>query len=152
MCFLPSRCAGFRSYDPLLGLESNSSFLWDTELRTGDAGPWAGSPELLASCFLSLPQDIRELRFRADAGFGYQPVRERLEEVQAHDAVVARMNPALKRRLGGLRYQRLNEPWEITECAHKVSEQAAARRWVVARRRIEETEPPPTLFTRARYA
>jgi hypothetical protein len=77
------RYRGKRSYDPLLCLESNSSFLWETELRSGDAGTWAGSTELLASCFLSLPEDIRELRFRADAGFGYNPVLEHLEQMQA---------------------------------------------------------------------
>jgi hypothetical protein len=59
------RYRGKRSYDPLLCLEANSSFLWDTELRPGNAGTWAGSDELLASCFLSVPSDIRELRVRA---------------------------------------------------------------------------------------
>jgi len=146
------RYRGKRSYDPLLCLESNSSFLWDTELRAGNAGTWAGSTELLASCFLSLPDDIRELRFRADAGFGFNPVLERLEQVQAQYAVVARMSTTLKRRLCGLRYHRLNARWEIAECEHKVAEQAPARRCVVARRLIEETEPQPTLFTLERYA
>ena len=64
------RYRGKRSYDPLLCVEANSSFLWDVELRRGDAGTWAGSEELLASCFLSTPSDIREIRVRADAGFG----------------------------------------------------------------------------------
>ncbi len=32
------RYRGKRSYDPLLCLEANSSFLWDVELRRGDAG------------------------------------------------------------------------------------------------------------------
>jgi hypothetical protein len=146
------RYRGKRSYDPLLCLESNSSFLWDTELRRGDAGTWSGSTELLASCFLSLPKDIRELRFRADAGFGYNPVLERLEEVQAQYAVVARMNNSLKRRLGALSYQRFNQQWEIAECEHKVSEQAPIRRCIVARRPIEETDPQLTLFTLERYA
>jgi hypothetical protein len=146
------RYRGKRSYDPLLCLESNSSFLWDTELRRGDAGTWSGSTGLLASCFLSLPDDIRELRVRADAGFGYNPVLERLEEMQAQYAVVARMNPSLKRRLAGFSYQRFNERWEIAECEHKVSEQAPARRCVVARRPIEETEQQLTLFTLERYA
>jgi hypothetical protein len=68
------RYRGKRSYDPLLCLEANSSFLWDTELRPGNAGTWVGSDELLASCFLSLPADIREVRVRADAGFGFDPV------------------------------------------------------------------------------
>jgi hypothetical protein len=145
------RYRGKRSYDPLLCLEANSSFLWDTELRPGDAGTWAGSVELLASCFLSIPSDVRELRVRADAGFGYGPVLEILEARPAQYAVVARMTPSLKRALGGLRYQRLNARWEIAECEHRPSDWRQTRRCVVARRPIEETEPEPTLFTLERY-
>ena len=145
------RYRGKRSYDPLLCLEANSSFLWDTELRPGDAGTWTGSRELLATCFLSIPADIRELRVRADAGFGYGPVLEMLEERPAQYAVVARMAGSLKRALGGLRYERLNPRWEIAQCEHHTSERAPARRCVVARRPIEETDPEPTLFTLQRY-
>lgn len=145
------RYRGKRSYDPLLCLEANSAFLWDTELRPGNAGTWAGSVGLLASCFLSVPTDIRELRVRADAGFGYDPVLTVLEERAAEDAVVARMTPSLKRLLGGLPYQRLNARWEIAECQHRPSDWKQARRCIVARRRIEETEPEPTLFTLERY-
>ena len=103
------RYRGKRSYDPLLCVEANSSFLWDVELRRGDAGTWAGSEELLARCFLSSPSDIREFRVRADAGFGYGLVLDLLEmHPTAQYAVVARMIPSLKRELGGLRYERLN--------------------------------------------
>jgi len=146
------RYRGKRSYDPLLCLEANSSFLWDTELRYGNAGTWAGSTGVLASCFLSIPSDIRELRVRADAGFGYNPVLETLEQGHAQYAVVARMSSSLKRVLGGLRFERLNPQWEIAECEHQVSQRAPARRCIVARRPIEETDPQPTLFTLARYA
>src|SRR3984893_6723153 len=73
------RYRGKRSYDPLLCVEANSSFLWDVELRRGDAGTWAGSEQLLACCFHSSPSDIREFRARADAGFGYGPVLALLE-------------------------------------------------------------------------
>jgi hypothetical protein len=145
------RYRGKRSYDPLLCLEANSTFLWDAELRRGDAGTWAGSVELLASCFLSIPSDIRELRVRADAGFGYHPVLEMLEARPAQYAVVARMTTSLKRVLGGLRYERLNPRWEIAECEHRASDWPRARRCIVARRLIEETEPEPTLFTLERY-
>jgi len=145
------RYRGKRSYDPLLCLEANSSFLWDAELRRGDAGTWAGSVELLASCFLSIPSDIRELRVRADAGFGYHPVLEMLEARPAQYAVVARMTASLKRALGGLRYERLNPRWEIAEFEHHASDWPRARRCIVARRLIEETEPEPTLFTLERY-
>lgn len=145
------RYRGKRSYDPLLCLEANSSFLWDTELRPGNAGTWSGSDELLASCFLSVPGDLREVRVRADAGFGFDPVLTLLEQRPAQYAVVARLTTALKRVLGGLRYQRLNARWEIAEFEHRLSGWRCARRCVVGRRRIEETEPEPTLFTLDRY-
>ena len=147
------RCRGKRSYDPLLCLEANSSFLWDVELRRGDAGTWAGSEELLACCFLSSPSAIREFRVRADAGFGYGPVLDILEARSAQYAVVARMIPSLKRALRGLRYEPMNARWEIAEFEHRPHDWPHARRCVVARRRIEETDPEPTLtlFTLERY-
>jgi hypothetical protein len=145
------RYRGKRSYDPLLCLEANSAFLWDTELRPGNAGTWAGSDALLASCFLSLPTDIRELRVRADAGFGFDPVLDLLEQRPAQYAVVARLTTALKRVLGGLRYQRLNARWEIAEVEHRLHGWPRPRRCVVARRKLQETEPEPTLFALDRY-
>jgi hypothetical protein len=145
------RDRGKRSYDPLLCLEANSSFLWDTELRPGNAGTWAGSEELLASCFLSLPADIREVRVRADAGFGFHPVLALLEHRTAQYAVVARLTTSLKRVLGGLRYQRLNARWEIAEFEHRLTGWPCVRRCVVARRKREEREPEPTLFALDRY-
>jgi hypothetical protein len=146
------RYRGKRSYDPLLCLEANSSFLWDVELRRGDAGTWAGSEELLACCFLSAPSDIRELRVRADAGFGYGPVLDMLEARLAQYAVVARMIPSLKRALRGLRYEPMNPRWEIAEFEHHPHDWSHARRCIVARKRIEETDPEPTWFTLERYA
>lgn len=145
------RYRGKRSYDPLLCLEANSAFLWDAELRPGNAGTWAGSVELLASCFVNIPAEVREVRVRADAGFGFHPVLEMLEHYPAQYAVVARMTPGLKRRLGGLRYHRLNARWEIAEGEHRPTDWPQARRCIVARRLIEETEPEPTLFTLERY-
>lgn len=146
------RYRGKRSYDPLLCLEANSSFLWDVELRRGDTGTWAGSEELLACCFLSSPSDIREFRVRADAGFGYGPVLDMLEARPAQYAVVARMIPSLKRALKGLRYEAVNPRWEIAEFEHHPHDWPHARRCIVARRLIEETDPEPTLFTLERYA
>jgi hypothetical protein len=80
------RYRGKRSYSPLLCLEGNSSYLWDTELRPGNAGTWEGSVELLATCFANVPRDIRELRVRADAGFSFNPVLEILEAQSAQYA------------------------------------------------------------------
>jgi hypothetical protein len=146
------RYRGKRSYDPLLCLEANSSFFWDVELRRGDTGTWAGSEELLACCFLSSPSDIREFRVRADAGFGYGPVLDMLEARLAQYSVVARMIPSLKRALKGLRYEAMNPRWEIAEFEHHPHDWPHARRCIVARRLIEDTDPEPTLFTLERYA
>ena len=145
------RYRGKRSYDPLLCVEANSSFLWDVELRRGDAGSWAGGEDWLACCFLSSPSDIREFRARADAGFGYGPVLDMLETRFAQYSVVARMVPSLKRALKGLRYQAMNPRWEIAEFEHRPQDWPHARRCIVARKRIEETDSEPTLFTLERY-
>jgi len=147
------RYRGKRSYDPLLCVEANSSFLWDVELRRGDAGTWAGSEELLACSFLSSPSDIREFRVRADAGFGYGPVLDMLEaRPTAQYAVVSRMIPSLKRELGGLRYEQMNPRWEIAEFEHHPRDWPHARRCIVARRLIQESDPEPTLFVMKQYA
>src|ERR1700694_5765132 len=113
------RYRGKRSYNPLLCIEANSSYLWDVELRAGNAGTWESSPDLLDTCFVNVPPDIREIRVRADAGFGFNPVLEALEERGADYAVVARLPSAFRRLLPGLRYQAANRVWEMTELGHR---------------------------------
>ncbi len=140
-----------RSYNPLLCIEANSSYLWDTELRPGNAGTWDGSVESMATCFLNVPRDIRELRVRADAGFGFHPVLEILEARATQYAVVARLTQAFKRLLPGLRYESVNRQWEMAEFQYRPHGWPQARRFVVARRFIPDEEPQSTLFTLGRY-
>lgn len=142
---------GKRSYNPLLCLEANSSLLWDAELRPGNAGVWEGSPALLETSFATVPPEIRELRFRADAGFGYDPVLQALETHRADYAVVARLTAALKRLLPGLDYERGNARWECAEGEFRAHGWPQARRIVAARRFIENDDPQPTLFAMGRY-
>jgi Transposase DDE domain group 1 len=145
------RYRGKRSYNPLLCIEANSSYLWDTELRPGNAGTWDGSVELMATCFINVPRDIRELRVRADAGFGFHPVLEILEARATQYAVVARLTQAFKRLLPGLRYESVNRQWEMAEFEYRPHGWPQARRFVVARRFIPDEEPQSTLFTLGRY-
>lgn len=142
---------GKRSYNPLLCLEANSSFLWDAELRPGDASAWEASPDLLRTAFAILPLEIREVRFRADAGFGYDPVLRELEQQRAQYAVVARLTAPLKRSLPGLSYQRANARWELADGDYRAHGWPHARRVVVARRFIEKQDEQTTLFTTGRY-
>ena len=145
------RYRGKRSYDPLLCVEANSSYLWDAELRPGNAGTWDGSIEVLDTCFANVPPDIRELRVRADAGFGFNPVFVALEARTAQYAVVARLTQAFKRLLPGLGYQSINRNWEMTEFEHRPHGWPQARRFVVARRFIQAEEAETTLFAMGRY-
>jgi hypothetical protein len=142
---------GKRSYNPLLCVEANSSFLWDAELRPGNAGVWEGSPALLETSFAAVPPEIRELRFRADAGFGYDPVLRALETHRADYAVVARLTAPRRRLLPGLVYERANARWECAAGEFRAHGWPQARRIVAARRFIEQDEPPPTLFPMGRY-
>ena len=146
------RHRGKRSYNPMLCMEANSSYLWNAELRAGNAGTWDGSPELLDTCFANVPADIRELRVRADAGFGVNPVLDALESHSAQYTVVARMTPALQRLLPGLRYSPVNRDWEMADFQHRPHSWSQARRFVVARRFLSGDEKQPTLFASGRYA
>ena len=145
------RDRGKRSYNPLLCTEANSSYLWDTELRAGNTGTWDGSVELLDTCFANVPPDIREVRVRADAGFGFHPVFQALEARPAEYAVVARLTPAFRRLLPGLRYAPVNRNWEMADFEHRSLGWPKPRRFVVARRFISEEETQPTLFALGRY-
>ena len=146
------RYRGKRSYNPLLCMEANSSYLWDAELRAGNAGTWSGSVELMETCFANVPPDIRELRVRADAGFGLNPVFDALESHSAEYAVVARMTPALKRLLPGLCYAPVSHGWEMADFEHRPQDWSRARRFIVARQFLASDETQPTLFTLGRYA
>ncbi len=145
------RYRGKRSYNPLLCMEANSSYLWDAQLRRGNAGTWEGSIELLNAGFANVPPDIRELRVRADAGFGLNPVFDALESRPAEYAVVARMMPSLKRLLPGLRYAPVSRDWEMADFEHRPHGWSQARRFVVARRFLSADEKKPSLFTLGRY-
>ena len=145
------RYRGKRSYNPLLCIEANSSYLWDTELRPGNAGTSDGGIELMATCFVNVPRDIREVRVRADAGFGFNPILEILEAKPTQYTVVARFTQAFKRLLPGLRYESVNRHWEMGECEYRPHGWPKARRFVVARRFIPGEEPESTLFTLGRY-
>ena len=145
------RYRGKRSYNPLLCIEANSSYLWDAELRAGNASTWESSPALLDTCFANVPRDIREIRLRADSGFGFDPVLQTLEQRSVDYAVVARMTSSVRRCLPGLRYHSVNADWEMAEFEHRPHGWPHARRFCVARRFIANQETQPTLFSLERH-
>lgn len=145
------RYRGKRSYNPLLGMEANSSYLWGAELRRDNAGTWDGSVELLDTCFANVPPDIGELRLRADAGFGLNSVFDGLETQPLQYAVVARMTSGLQRLLPGLRYAPVNRDWQMADFQHRPHSWSEARRFLMARRFLSAEDKQPTLFSLDRY-
>lgn len=145
------RYRGRRSYHPLLCVEANSSYLCDAQLRPGHASTWTGSVEMLTARFTKMLPGVRELRARADSGFCYQPVLQTLEDFRAEYAVVARAYAPLKRSVPGLSYRRVNDRWEMSELEHRFHDWPRSRRFVVARRLIEEQDKDSTLFAMGRY-
>jgi hypothetical protein len=144
------RYRGKRSYNPLVCMETNSTFFWDAELRAGNAGTWDGSVELLDTSFSNVPPDIREIRLRADSGFGFDPVLRVLEQESVDYVVVARMTQGLKRLLPGLRYESVNRQWEMAEFDYRPHGWPQARRFCVARRFIAD-DSTDTLFSMGRH-
>ena len=113
--------------------------------------PGMASIEVLDTSFANVPPEIRELRVRADAGFGFNPVFVALESRPAQYAVVARLTPAFKRLLPGISYEPVNRKWEMAEFEHRPHGWPQARRFVVARRFIQQEEAETTLFAMGRY-
>ena len=142
---------GKKSYQPLLCVESNSAHLWGARLRPGQTDPHSGTAELFRDCWSVLPVGIREVRARADAGFYHDGFLSELENRAVQYAVVAKIYPPLKRVLPGISYQRVNALWEMGECEYQAQSWSEPRRHVVARRLIETSEGPPTLFALGRY-
>jgi hypothetical protein len=142
---------GKKSYQPLLCVESNSAHLWGARLRPGQTDPHSGTAELLRDCWSVLPAGIREVRARADAGFYHDGFLSALENFGAEYAIVAKVYPPLKRLLPGLSYQPVNAQWEMGECEHRSQSWSEPRRHVFARRLIENSEGPPSLFTMGHY-
>src|SRR5437773_2805888 len=144
------RYRGKRFYNRLLCIETNSTYFRDAELRAGNAGTWDGTPELLDTCFTNVPPDVREIRLRADSGFGFDPVLQALEKESVDYVVVARMTKGLKRLLPGLRYEPVNPQWEMAEFQYCPHGWPQARRFCVARRFIAD-DSTDTLFSLGRH-
>lgn len=144
------RHRGRRSYQPLFCVEAGSAHLWGTWLRPGRTDPHAGIIDLFHNCWSSLPTEIREVRVRTDAGFYHGDFLTELEDSAVHYCVVAKIYPPLQRLLPGLRYQRVNDTWEMADCEYRAFAWPEARRHVVARRLVDE-ESPGTLFSLGHY-
>ena len=143
---------GRPSYLPLLCFEGGSGDVLYGSYHPGNTHPCAVIGPLLEDVFGKLPDDIRQVRLRADGAFFDQDIFEFVEKKRAFYVIVARLTRPLQNRLGGLRYRQISRGvWgaEFQYCPHGWKQ---ARRFVVIRRPIpEEPSAQLHLFQMGRY-
>jgi len=89
----------------------------------------------------ALPSDLRQVRLRADSAFYSDPFLSGLEDEGVAYFVAVPLYQSLKRRVGGLRFRRLDSKWGISELEYRPSKRGRTRRVVVIRERLDPTEP-----------
>jgi hypothetical protein len=147
------RKRGRPSYHPLVCFEGQTKDFWHGELRPGDARTARGTVELLQACFAKIPETVRQIRVRADAGFYNYKIVRTIEARRGKFVIVARLTPPLKRLIPGLRYTEVRPGLAVAECQYQPHGWPQPYRVVVVRKTLPEEETAQTtLFTLGRYS
>jgi hypothetical protein len=146
------RRRGAKSYEPLICAEANSGLFWAGLQRPGGNPGAREVIPFLTHCWAILPRSIREVRVRGDANFYSDDTLIWLEDRGTQYAIVARLTAPLKRRVTALRYRSLSAHWEVAETQYQATGWHRKRRIVAVRKRLEPSDPQPTLFVLGRYA
>lgn len=143
---------GRPSYLPLLCFEGGTRDLWEGSFHPGNAHPVPLAIELLTRALAKLPPSVREVRVRADAAFLDGDLIDFLERKRIRYAIVARLTPRLKARLGGLRFKRVVGDLAVAEFAYQPMEWKRPARFIAIRRPVpEEPTWQLSLFTLQGY-
>ena len=144
---------GKKSYHPLVITEAHGGDCLAGVLRPGNAHTATGVIDLVSNVLDFLPHHHR-IRLRADAGFYNGNFVDYLKGENITFAIVAHLTPALKRRLGALRYTRISPVFSVATFRYQPHGWDSQERFVALRRKLpdETTEAQTTLFTLDRYA
>jgi hypothetical protein len=130
---------GAKSYCVVLGFWGETRDILDAQLRPGSEATLSG--KLTKAAYRAarrvLPEGIRRLRLRADAGFFSHELLTALEKDGVIYCIAARTTQRMKRALPGLDYQALDDKWAICEYWYQGGEWAKPRRMIVVRERLE---------------
>ncbi len=147
---------GRRSYHPLLCFEAHRQEFWHGSLRPGDAAANTGVVPFLQRCLDKVPSHIARsrIRVRADAGFFSGKLIGFLDKMGLGYVVVVRLYPGYRKKICGLKYEKLSWGAEVSEFQHRPQHWKAEHRFVVIRRPIPEDPLEAnqlTLFKDQRY-
>jgi len=135
---------GRASYLPLLCCEGRTQDCWEGSYHPGDTNVSSVVIPLLQRAFAKLPDQVRQVRVRADAAFFDHKLVEFIEQRRGFYAIVARLTRPLKNRLPGLRYRRVSPGLWAAEFWYCPQGWSGGRRFVVIRRPVPE-EPSAQL-------
>lgn len=148
-----SRHRGRRSYHPLLIREAHRNDILGGLLRPGNASSADRIQELIKAVMMILPRGVA-VRLRADAGFYDGDLVRFLKENRISFVIVADCTGPIKRRLPGLRYQRISSEISMAEFRYQPMKWDTKERLVALRKKLPDDPalPQGTLFTLNRYA
>ena len=135
---------GRPSYLPLLCFEGHSRDVLGGGYYSGNTRANTVAPALVKEALGKLPVSVRKVRVRGDSAFYDGKFIDFLEENGASYVIAAGMKRGLKRRLGGLNYQRISKGVSAAELQYIPYGWKRARRFVVIRRPVPE-EPSAQL-------
>ncbi len=144
---------GRPSYHPLVCFNGITKDYWHGELRPGDAHTAAGVLNFLDATFAKVPSSVKVIIIRADKGFFDHKTVEYLESKSALFAIVAKLTPPIKRKLGVLPYHPYTSGIETAELTYPIKAGHKEHRFVVIRRPIpEDPSDQLSLFTLGKYS
>jgi hypothetical protein len=143
------RKRGRRSYHPLLCFEAHRQEFWHGSLRPGDAASNTGVVPFLQRCLAKVPRHVarQRVRVRGDAGFYSGKLIAFLDEMGLGYVLVVRLYPGYRKKISGLKYQKLSWGIEVSEFHHQPQRWKEAHRFVAIRRPIPEDPLEATQLT-----
>ncbi len=135
---------GRPSYTPLLCFEGTTRDVFSGSYHPGNTNPNAVIQPMLQDIFGRIPNDVRQIRVRADGAFFNHKSIEFIEKHGACYVIVVRLSPYLKRRLGALHYRKIAREIWAADFQYCPDGWDRARRFVAIRRPIPE-EPSAQL-------
>lgn len=134
---------GAKSYCAVLGFWGETRDMLDAQLRPGSEATISARRAIAVyrASRKTLPEGMRRLRLRADAGFFSHEFVSALEKDKVLYCLAARTNERMKREVPGLQYEALGDKWAVAEYWYQGDKWARARRIIVVRERLDPKNP-----------
>ena len=129
---------GRPSYLPLLCFEGHNRNVLGGGYYSGNTRANKVAPALVKEALEKLPSSVRKVHVRGDSAFYDGKFIDFLEENGASYVIAAGMKRGLKKRLGGLKYQRISQGVCAAELQYIPYGWKRARRFVLIRRPVPE--------------